>query len=510
MERNTLLPRSVLLSLTAVCILAAAAIPNAARGGDGGAQASDGQPVDVLIDMRHAHDFSDFPLSVDDRFYHRIYSFHSAFEYLKSQGVTVDKYESEEPITEARLAQCRAVFLNLPSGDKSPFLLSELVAFKNFVWNGGSIFFIVDHTNCYFHQSRLEPLFHELEIAPQFYGICDATQNLGSGTGWIYINSFSPHPITKNLRQIAFQTGGGVDPRYAVAWSSEKSWRDKAGMPLYGEADLSYFGNFMRDMDEPVGRCGAVLAKTYGKGKIVAVGDQNLFSAFFLQYLDVYRLWGGAFAWLLDRPELAEPKRYVDSTDKTRLVVCWEELRRGAPRFGNPDADGYYRLYSRLCRYYNLFCVANDDSAIGLESDVALMLEAGPDESNEGIEFAYRQLKRGKTLVVVDPQPDALENKETAVAKVVKRLAENGITLKNGEKNASASKENAAAKTKRFRKIARFSNDAKLALVHGRESFDNSALPAPEERFLLSHQENLRSLTAEIDAALPAKPGDEN
>ncbi|MBR0225629.1 MAG: hypothetical protein IJL92_06180, partial [Thermoguttaceae bacterium] len=46
---------------------------------DGGQRA-----CDVLIDMRHAHDFSDYPLTLDDRYYHRIYSFHRAFSYLKS------------------------------------------------------------------------------------------------------------------------------------------------------------------------------------------------------------------------------------------------------------------------------------------------------------------------------------------------------------------------------------------------------------------------------------------
>ena len=122
--------------------------------------------LDVLIDLRHAHDFSNFPLTIDDHYYHRIYSFNKAFGYLKSQGVVVREYDSNAPITRETLSRVKTLFLNLPSGDKAPFLVGEIAAIKSFVREGGSIFFIVDHTNCYFHQSRLEPLFRELEIEP--------------------------------------------------------------------------------------------------------------------------------------------------------------------------------------------------------------------------------------------------------------------------------------------------------------------------------------------------------
>ncbi|MGN0911236.1 MAG: hypothetical protein ACI4NV_07465, partial [Thermoguttaceae bacterium] len=52
-----------------------------------GATERTSKSVDVLIDMRHAHDFSDYPLTLDDVFYHRIYSFHRAFESLKTLGL---------------------------------------------------------------------------------------------------------------------------------------------------------------------------------------------------------------------------------------------------------------------------------------------------------------------------------------------------------------------------------------------------------------------------------------
>ena len=460
---------------------------------------------DVLIDMRHAHDFSDYPLTLDDRYYHRIYSFHRAFSYLKSQGVRVEKYESDEPLSPQVLSRCKTLFLNLPSGDKAPFFVSEIIAIRDFVEAGGSLFLIVDHTNCYFHQSRLHPLLHELDVEPQFYCVCDADQSLGSsGVGWIYIDTFDAHPITQGLRQIAFQTGGGVDPRFAVAWSGPSSWQDAAGIPIYGEADVGFFGNFIRDQNEPIGPSGVLLAKNQKEGKIVVVGDQNLFSPFFLQYLDVYRLWINAFAWTLDRPELADVSKYVEYARQGRVLICWEELMRGADRFGDPDPSGYYHLYSTLCRYYNAFCVAHDDPE--LDSEVLVVLHGGETYSQEGFDYAYKRLKEGKTLVVVDPQDDVFDNEKTELSRLLQEL-QNKDDIAN-DRSVSAGR----SPVKKYVEPITLSNGGRLVLVRGRDSFNNSSVPKPEERLLFVQMENLKVLLHEIDSSFESRdqPAPEN
>ena len=460
--------------------------------------------VDVLIDMRHAHDFSDYPLTVDDRFYHRLYSFHRAFEGLKARGVRVEKYDSQDPITPVTLAHCKALFMNLPSADKEPFLISEIYAIRDFIENGGSLFLITDHTNCYFHQSRLTPLFHELDIKPQHYGVCDKEQSLGSsGYGWIYVDKFDDHPVTKGLRQIAFQTGGGVDPRFAVAWSGASSWRDAPIMPIYGEADVAFFGNFTPDPDEPVGASGVVLAKEFQKGKIVVVADQNLFSPFFLHYLDVYRLWNNAFSWLLDRPELADVAQYIRSLKQDRLVVCWEELERDAPRFGDPDPKGYYNVYTALCRYYNVFCIANDDPE--LVPDLTIVLHGGTTYSPQAFDYAYKRLLEGKPLVVLDPDDDVLEDENTEIAALLKKLVDEANV---GVKSSSANRKTPG---KQFVERLELTNGGQITLARGRNSYDNNSIPQPEARLLFVQMENLKTLLGVVDSALdPGEKGDDS
>ena len=454
--------------------------------------------VDVLIDMRHAHDFSDYPLSVDDRNYHRLYSYHRAFEELKARGIRVGKYDSSNPITPEVLGRCKTLFMNLPSADKEPFLVSEIAAIRDFVENGGSLFLITDHTNCYFHQSRLTPLLHELDVEPQNYGVCDREHPLGSsGFGWIYIDKFEKHPVTKGLRQIAFQTGGGVDPRFAVAWSGSNSWQDAPIMPIYGEADVAFFGNFAPDPNEPIGPSGVVLAKEFQKGKIVVVADQNLFSPFFLHYLDVYRLWNNSFAWLLDRPELADVAQYVRSLEQNRLVVCWEELARDAPRFGDPDPKGYYNVYSALCRYYNIFCVANDDPE--LTPDLTIILHGGSNYSPQGFSYAYKRLLEGKTLVVIDPQDNVFEDENAELAALVRKLADEArVDLKVSPTNRETT-------GKRFVERVEFTNGGQITLVRGRDSYNNGSVPKPEARLLFVQMENLKTLLSAIDAAFESQ-----
>ena len=452
----------------------------------------------VLVDMRHAHDFSDFPLTVDDRFYHRIYSFNKAFAYLRAQGVRVEKYESQEPLELEKLREYQTLFLNLPSGDKEPFLVSEILAIKRYVEEGGAVFFIVDHTNCYFHQSRLTPLFHELDIAPQFYGVCDREHRLGDGEGWLYFNDFEEHEITRGLREIAFQTGGGVDPKDAVAWSSPTSWQDAPGMPIYGEADLAYYGNFTRDENERQGASGIVLAKEFGRGRIAIVGDQNLFSSFFLQYLDGYRLWINAFAWLLQTPELADLDRYAAHAQQSDVLICWEDLRPGAKRFGDPDASGYYHIYTILCRYYNPFCIARADTEE--RGKVAVIIGGDEDYQPESFEFAYEQLARGDALVALDPPSDVWLRPKTELAALLDKLEENGVH--NDRDVTDDETTRSSIGIRKFVERITLSNGGSITLVRGRYSYDNSTVPKPEGKLLMLDQENISALLQEINSLL--------
>ena len=64
-------------------------------------------------------------------------------------------------LTPERLAAHKLLFVNLVSAEREPFLVSEILAIRSFIEQGGSLLVITDHSNCYYHTYRLKPLFEQ-------------------------------------------------------------------------------------------------------------------------------------------------------------------------------------------------------------------------------------------------------------------------------------------------------------------------------------------------------------
>ncbi len=309
----------------------------------------------ILIDWVHANDFSMIGLRPGIYDYHVICGLRHGMDFLASLGAW-HEYLSEGTITPQRLAPHKLLFINLVSAEREPFLVSEILAIKDFVSGGGSLLVVMDHSNCYFHSHRLKPLLAELGIQAFVDTVCDVPpRTLGAGNGWLTITKFSPHPITEGLRRLGYQTGGRLDPRYSVAWTDKDAWADEWSISIYGQnSDGGNYGNFKRDDFEPFGPHGVVLAREFGKGRIVIVGDQNMWGDAFINYGDNYRLWVNAMGWLLRDRRLVDWKAY-ENWHRPRIVLYEPG---DAPRFGSCADDDYYNLFCLLGRHYWTF--AND------------------------------------------------------------------------------------------------------------------------------------------------------
>jgi hypothetical protein len=326
----------------------------------GQADAADGSerepqpPAPILIDWIHSNDFSMVGLRPGIYDYHASCGFRHGFDFLESRGVGHD-YVSQGRLTPERLADHKLLFINLVSAEREPFLVSEVMAIRAFVENGGSLLIVTDHSNCYFHSHRLKPLLSVLGIRSFTDTACDVPPHtLGIGNGWLAITTFRPHPVTRGLRRLGFQTGGRVDPRYAIALTSDQSWADQWSVAIYGEGEVGFYGDFKREEPEPFGPHGVVLAREFHKGRILIVGDQNMWGDAFMNYADNYRLWLNSLAWLLRDPKLADWKPY--EVWHGPRVVLYEPADK--PRFGSVDNGDYYNTLCLLARHYWTF--AND------------------------------------------------------------------------------------------------------------------------------------------------------
>ena len=369
--------------------------------------------ADVLIDGIHANDLTTVGLGPEVFEYHKTTGYRRLFEYLRSRGVVCDRV-TEGRLDAQRLARCRLLFINLVSAERPPFLVSEIAAIRSFVHEGGSLLVITDHSNCYFHAHRLQPLFAELDLQSFTSTACDEPPHLlGNGKGWITVTRFKPHPVTAGLKCLALQTSGCVDPRFAVATTSPRSWADAWSTGLYGEENAPGFcGNFSRDPGEPPGPLGVVLARQLGRGRIVVVADQNMLGDCFANYADNCQLWLNAVAWLLGRESLGRVQPYLEW--RSPRILCYEPYDH--PAFGMPDSDGCYNAWVLLSRSWWTF--AND--RVSDPWDLLVFAFNDGELPAKAASAVAAHLARGKNVLVLNAHGDALDDASGVVGQVLK------------------------------------------------------------------------------------------
>lgn len=366
-----------------------------------GSEAVSGRPVPgpgpVLVDAVHANDLSPYGLRPGEHDYHRLHGYRRALEYLAYRGVPVE-FHRQGPIDSQRLAACKLLFINLVSAERPPFLVGEIEAIRRFVAEGGSLLVITDHTNVYYHAYRLMPLFEQLGLESFTDTACDVPPwTLGGGSGWIAIERLADHPVTRGLQCLALQTGGCVDPRWAVAWTSAHSWADAWTVPRFGENAVPGFcGNFRRDPGERAGPLGVVLARTFGRGRMVVAGDHNMFGDVFLVYADNYRLWLQAVAWLLDAPAIAESEPFRQW--KSPRLLLYEDYRRAA--WGADDGGGCHFAFVLLGRHFWTFA----NSRLEEPSDLIVFADNDRRLPEPQLQATLAHLRGGKKVLVLNAE----------------------------------------------------------------------------------------------------------
>ncbi len=374
----------------------------------------------ILIDWIHANDFSMIGLRPGVYDYHVLCGSRHGIDYLASKGVG-HEYISEGRLTPERLAGHKLLFINLVSVEREPFLVSEIMAIRDFVKDGGSLLVIVEHSNCYFHSHRIKPLLAVFGIQIYLDSVCDsAPHTLGTGNGWLAVTDFSDHPVTKGLRRLGYQTGGRLDPRYSVAWSSDQSWADEWSIEIYGRTcDVGNYGNFKRDDHEPLGPHGVVLARDFHKGRIVIVGDQNMWGDAFINYADDYRLWINATAWLLRDPSLVDWKAY-ENQHHPRVVLYEPD---DAARFGSTAEEDYYSFLCLVERHYWTF--AND--RLNEPADLRIVADGRHSFSEAEVSSLAEYVHGGgKLLILPSTAADGEEDKVKPRASLSKLLDTTG------------------------------------------------------------------------------------
>lgn len=260
----------------------------------------------VLVDLYHTRlqNPQEHRLYKWNYAYQGVHGYSRLFDHLKSNGYPWSATR-ELPLSEERLEGFKVLFINLLHEQRPDFSADELEAVRKFVERGGGLFIIADHTNVYRHAERVNRLLKPMEIEVLYHSALDYPPNSVSGTGWIAISDLREHPTNEGVEMISFQTGGPMNKEHGVAFLSDKGFAD-----LWNEEETGgFYGNWTFDGDEakePKGKdVSVVAAHTYGKGRVVVVGDQNIYGDVWLHFGNNFEHALNVFEWVGGQDELS-------------------------------------------------------------------------------------------------------------------------------------------------------------------------------------------------------------
>jgi Domain of unknown function (DUF4350) len=358
----------------------------------------------LLFDLAHAHpQVPGAGLDKETFTYYGNTSWHSLLKTLGRGGVSSDLFLEGE-ITRSLLDDYDLFCLYFPEVPARPLTGQELNALEEWVREGGGLFVVGEHTNAGRSSERLNPLLAKFGLELVYGTVVDEDCTY-SFPAWDKYSDFTKHPVTQGVRAVGVRTGCPIkinnshpDRPVGLMASSPTAFLDDWNPDLPGSA---YCGDFIRQPDEPQGRYFLLAAATPGAGRVVVVGDHNVFDNVMVRYADNLKLALQAWNWL-SREKLDMPVKEQGTT------ILIPETRRPSDIM-MPDASKEHR---GARTFYTFFTALNrHPDAIAhctefLEADYSAVMVT-PQEmrfSRRYLEYLKSQHQKGATIVVMaDP-----------------------------------------------------------------------------------------------------------
>lgn len=352
----------------------------------------------VLVDLYHTRlqNPQDHRLYKWNYAYQGVHGYSRLFDHLKANGYPWSAIR-EMPLSEERLEGFNVLFINLLHEQRPDFTEEEREAIRKFVESGGGLFIISDHTNVYRHAERLNRLVQPMGLEVLYHSALDFAPNSVSGSGWIAITHMNQdHPVNQDIEMISFQTGGPVNKEHGISFLSEKGFAD-----LWNEEKTDgFYGNWTFDGDESVEPKGSdvavVAAATYGKGRVVIVGDQNIYGDAWLHFGNNFEHVLNVFEWVGQQEQVA--KTPLRETKPTGFNIA-HDITLSEYKPGRSSHQDYYAMFVN----WNRDTTVTGRGVLKMDPEVhdALVLTTPikvPDA--EQLERVQRFLAKGKRVVL--------------------------------------------------------------------------------------------------------------
>ena len=356
----------------------------------------------ILVDLVHSRKQNpeDYRLQRNTYSYQGVHGYARVFDHLDHRGYDWSSIRAQ-PLSDRTLKGFDVLFINLLDESRPDFSADERRAIHRFVRRGGGLFVIADHTNVYRHAERLNRVLEPMEIRVPYQTAVDyPPKHSVAGLGWLKVHNFERHPVTEGLRVVSPQTGAPLVTEHGIAFTSDRSFGDDWNP----DDDEGFYGNWSRDDDEPEGPLPFVAARQFGEGRVVVVGDQNIFGDAWVHFADNFELAMNAFDWLTGE-SAPTPVSDIPGLD---VAI---DLPHNGFRAGKSGAEGFYAHYVNWNRLEGINGLATLD--VEATADVKVLLDPkepfGESEGEHLVEFMESGGTALLTMSVDDPAPAALD-----------------------------------------------------------------------------------------------------
>ncbi len=355
----------------------------------------DGTVTRILEDNIHAIKQNSSLVFDETTFaYSKTYGYTRLFDHLNASGYTHDRITGGA-LTADLLSRYDILFINLVSDTRPEFSEEEITAILDFVYAGGGLFVVADHTNVYEHAQRVNPFLNPMGINVRYESAVDVGEHAMVGKVWIRIDDMADHPVTADVTEISFLTGGTLDGPGGVAFISEEGWGDFWN-PDNEEKPVGKYGNILYDEGEDMGPLSVSQAVEYGAGRVFVVADQNTLGNPYLHFLDNGTLAFNAVEWLARR-ENDDPPVRLRREAGFHLRIDSLSNDCSVSKSYSPD---HFTFYFNLSRNREMVPYATR-GPLPATPDAFMVLDPKVDVAPQDLNEAHRVLDEGGQVILI-------------------------------------------------------------------------------------------------------------
>ncbi|MGB9872624.1 MAG: DUF4350 domain-containing protein [Anaerolineae bacterium] len=230
--------------------------------------------------------------------WHGRYSIDEAYrdwaERLRQKGYDVAANRTSS-LTLPLLSQYDVCVLALPTRSFSP---EEVAALRTFVANGGGLLLLAD---AFGGGTVLNPISQEFGITINPDVLADWDDSRPIRPFHFFTHTWPrPGPLTAHVDLVMYDWGSSLtlqNPAWAFGTGDPDTWVDD--------------GDGQREPGEPTGFPAGMAAAEYGAGRVVVIGDANLFMNMYSREFDNAQLSANVIDWLaVQEPTILEPNTF--------------------------------------------------------------------------------------------------------------------------------------------------------------------------------------------------------